>query len=230
MFVSAPFPRKNELIMKLLHVDSSILGNNSVSRQLTAEIVAQWRISHPDTEVDYLDLALNAPNHFSADTMGIKTGLQPEPTAAQRSENALSEQLVSQFLAADVIVVGAPLYNFTIPTQLKAWIDRLAQVGRTFTYTAKGPVGLVTGKTVIVASTRGGLYSTSERGQAMEHQESFLKVIFGFLGITDVRFVRAEGVSMGEAPKAAALAAARADILAAAAKAAANQNGAVLAA
>jgi FMN-dependent NADH-azoreductase len=213
--------------MKLLHVDSSILGKNSVSRQLTAEIVAQWRNSHPDTEVDYLDLALNAPSHFSADTMGIKTGLQAEPTAAQRSENALSEQLVSQFLASDVIVVGAPLYNFTIPTQLKAWIDRLAQVGRTFKYTDKGPVGLATGKTVIVASTRGGLYSTSERGQAMEHQESFLKVVFGFLGITDVRFVRAEGVSMGEAPKAAALAAARADIPAATGKAAANQDSAV---
>lgn len=214
--------------MKLLHVDSSILGNHSVSRQLTAEIVAQWRASHPDTEVDYLDLALNAPSHFNADSMGIKTGLQSEPTAAQRSENALSEQLVSQFLASDVIVVGAPLYNFTIPTQLKAWIDRLAQVGRTFKYTDKGPVGLATGKTIIVASSRGGLYSTSELGQAMEHQESFLKVVFGFLGITDVRFVRAEGVSMGEAPKAAALAAARADILAAAGKAAANQNVAVL--
>ena len=214
--------------MKLLHVDSSILGKNSVSRQLTAEIVAQWRHSHPDTEVDYLDLALNAPNHFSADSMGIKTGLQAEPTAAQRSENALSEQLVSQFLASDVIVVGAPLYNFTIPTQLKAWIDRLAQVGRTFKYTDKGPVGLATGKTVIVASSRGGLYSTSERGQAMEHQESFLKVVFGFLGITDVRFVRAEGVSMGEAPKAAALAAARADILGVTGKAVADQDSAAL--
>ena len=112
---------------------------------------------------------------------------------------------MSQFLAADVIVVGAPLYNFSIPSQLKAWIDRLAQAGRTFKYTDKGPVGLAGGKTVIVASTRGGIYSTSEGGQAMEHQESYLKVVFGFFGITDVRFVRAEGLAMGDAPKAAAL-------------------------
>ena len=198
--------------MKLLHVDSSILGSYSVSRQLTAEIVAEWRKSRPDTTVEYLDLALNAPSHFGADAIAIKGVAQPEPTQAQRAENALSEQLVSQFLAADVIVIGAPFYNFSIPTQLKAWIDRLAQPGRTFTYNESGPVGLATGKTVIVASTRGGAYSTSEGGQAMEHQESYLKVVFGFFGVTDVRIVRAEGLAMGDAPKAAALSAARADM------------------
>jgi FMN-dependent NADH-azoreductase len=201
--------------MKLLHVDSSILGAHSVSRQLTAEIVAEWRKSRPDTTVEYLDLALNAPNHFGADAIAVKGIAQPEPTDAQRAENAVSEQLVSQFLASDVIVIGAPFYNFSIPTQLKAWIDRLAQPGRTFTYTDKGPTGLATGKTVIVASTRGGAYSTSEGGQAMEHQESYLKVVFGFFGVTDVRIVRAEGLAMGEAPKAAALSAARADMEAA---------------
>jgi len=216
--------------MKLLHVDSSILGTNSVSRQLTAELVAQWRKSHPETKVEYLDLALNAPNHFSADALGIKTGIQVEPSEAQRRENALSEQLVSQFLASDVIVVGAPLYNFTIPTQLKAWIDRLAQIGRTFRYTDKGPVGLGTGKTVIVASTRGGVYSRSEGGQAMEHQESYLKVIFGFFGITDVRIVRAEGLAMGDESKAAALSAARADIAAVTGRRAANQDASAIAA
>jgi FMN-dependent NADH-azoreductase len=198
--------------MKLLHIDSSILGAHSVSRQLTAEVVAEWLKSHPDTTVEYLDLAVNAPNHFGADALAIKGVAQAEPTEAQRAENAVSEQLVSQFLAADVIVVGAPFYNFSIPTQLKAWIDRLAQPGRTFTYTDKGPAGLATGKTVIVASTRGGAYSTSEGGQAMEHQESYLKVVFGFFGVTDVRVVRAEGLAMGEAPKAAALSAARADM------------------
>ncbi|SEA01130.1 FMN-dependent NADH-azoreductase [Variovorax sp. YR216] len=215
--------------MKLLHVDSSVLGTNSVSRQLTAEIVAEWRKNHPHTKVDYLDLAVDTPNHFSADALGIKVGVPAEPTEAQRRENEVSERLVSQFLASDVIVIGAPLYNFTVPTQLKAWIDRLAQTGRTFKYTDKGPVGLAGGKTVIVASTRGGMYSTSEGGQAMEHQESYLKVIFGFFGITDVRFVRAEGVGMGDAAKAAAFTAARADIAAATGKAA-NQDQATLAA
>jgi FMN-dependent NADH-azoreductase len=107
------------------------------------------------------------------------------------------------------VVVGAPMYNFTIPTQLKAWIDRVAQAGRTFTYTAEGPKGLATGKTVIVASTRGGAYSALP---ALDHQESYLRTIFGFFGITDVRFVRAEGMAMGDAAKAAGLASAEADI------------------
>ena len=155
--------------------------------------------------------------------------MQASPTEAQRRENEVSERLVSQFLASDVIVVGAPLYNFSVPTQLKAWIDRLAQAGRTFKYTDKGPVGLAGGKTVIVASTRGGMYSTSEGGQAMEHQESYLKVVFGFFGITDVRFVRAEGIAMGDAAKAAAITAARTDIATAVTEAA-NQDRATLAA
>ncbi|MGJ7544188.1 FMN-dependent NADH-azoreductase [Variovorax sp. LT1R16] len=215
--------------MKLLQVDASVLGANSVSRQLTADIVAEWRRVHPDTTVDYLDLAVDAPNHFDANALGIKLGLQTEPSEAQKRENAVSEKLVSQFLAADVIVVGAPLYNFSIPTQLKAWIDRLAQIGRTFKYTDKGAVGLAGGKTVIVASSRGGIYSTSEGGQATEHQESYLKVVFGFFGITDVRIVRAEGLAMGEAPKAAAIESARADIRTATAEAA-NQAVSQLAA
>ena len=199
---------------KLLHIDSSILGGNSVSRQLTAQIVASWRAAHPATDVSYLDLAADAPSHLSADSLGFRVPAGAELTEVQKRENAVSEALVSQFLATDVVVVGAPFYNLSIPSQLKAWIDRVAQVGRTFKYTDKGPVGLAGGKTVIVASTRGGMYSTSDAGNAMEHQESYLKTIFGFMGVTDVRFVRAEGLAMGEAAKAAALAAAQADTVA----------------
>ena len=197
--------------MQLLHIDSAITGEQSVSRELTKRIVAAWTASHPNTMVQYLDVAAQAPDHFTADAMGFRTG-QEAATDVQRAENAVSEALVSQFLAADVIVIGAPLYNFTIPSQLKAWIDRIAQIGRTFKYTDKGPVGLAGGKTIIVASSRGGMYSTSEGGQAMEHQESYLKVVFGFFGITDVRFVRAEGVAMGPDAKAAALASANVEI------------------
>jgi FMN-dependent NADH-azoreductase len=140
-----------------------------------------------------------------AESLGFRLPAQGELSDGQRRENAVSEALVSQFLAADVIVLGAPLYNFSIPSQLKAWIDRVAQVGRTFTYTAAGPKGLAGGKTVIVASTRGGVYSSSDAGRAMEHQESYLQTVFGFFGITDVRFVRAEGLAMGDAKKAEAL-------------------------
>lgn len=199
--------------MQLLHIDSAITGEQSVSRELTRRIVAAWKAGHPNTTVQYLDLVAQAPAHFTADAMGFRTG-QEASTDAQRTENALSEALVSQFLASDVIVIGAPLYNFTIPSQLKAWIDRVAQIGRTFKYTDKGAVGLAGGKTVIVASSRGGVYSTSEGGQAMEHQESYLKVVFGFFGITDVRFVRAEGVGMGPDAKALAFANADKDIVA----------------
>jgi FMN-dependent NADH-azoreductase len=202
--------------MKLLHIDSSVLGNQSVSRQLTAQIVDQWVATHPGTQVEHLDLATRAPSHLSADSLGFRLAPgTPGLSEVQQQENAVSEALVSQFLAADVLVIGAPLYNFSIPSQLKAWIDRVAQVGRTFKYTDKGPQGLAGGKTVIVASTRGGVYSTSEGGRAMEHQESYLSTVFGFFGITDVRFVRAEGVAMGDAAKAQAMASAQAAILAA---------------
>ena len=198
--------------MQLLHIDSAITGDASVSRQLTARTVAAWVETHPGTQVQHLDLVANAPSHFTMDAMAPRTGQTDGLSENQQRENAVSEQLVSQFLAADVIVVGAPLYNFGIPTQLKAWIDRLAQPGRTFRYTATGPEGLAKGKTVIVASTRGGVYSTSEGGRAMEHQESYLQTVFGFFGITDVRFVRAEGVAMGPDAKSAALASADLDI------------------
>lgn len=196
--------------MKLLHVDSSALGANSVSRELTRRVVGQWKANHPGTAVDYLDLAVDTPSHLDMNSLGFKLGLDAATlTEAQKRENAISERLVSQFLAADVVVVGAPMYNFTIPSQLKAWIDRLAQAGRTFKYTDQGAVGLAGGKTLIVASSRGGAYGDNS---AFDHQESYLKTVFGFFGVTDVRFVRAEGVAMGEQAKAAALEAAQAQV------------------
>lgn len=197
--------------MKLLHIDSSILGAYSVSRQLTKDTVAQWVATHPGTTVDYLDLAVDTPNHLSVNAV-----LQAQPAELNeihKQENEVTERLVSQFLAADVVVVGAPLYNFSIPSQLKAWIDRVSQRGRTFVYSETGPQGLAGGKTVIIASTRGGEYSTSEGGRAMEHQESYLQAVFNFFGITDVRIVRAEGLSMGDAKKADSLASAANDIV-----------------
>ena len=207
--------------MKLLHIDSSPLAGNSVSRELTRRTVAQWQASHPGTTVDYLDLAVEAPSHLDQDSLGFSLG----PDAAglsdvQRRENALSEKLVSQFLAADVVVIGAPMYNFSVPTQLKAWIDRVAQAGRTFTYTEKGPQGLAGGKTVIVASSRGGVYSSVPALAGLDHQESYLQTLFGFFGVTDIRFVRAEGVALGEDARVKALAAADAEIRAHAGEAA----------
>ena len=128
--------------MKLLHIDSSPLGTQSVSRELSRRTVAQWQDSHPGTVVEYLDLAADAPSHLNMDSLGFRLGLDADAlTPAQKRENARTEQLLSQFLAADVVVVGAPMYNFSIPSQLKAWIDRVAQAGRTFKYTEQGPRG-----------------------------------------------------------------------------------------
>jgi FMN-dependent NADH-azoreductase len=205
--------------MKLLHIDSSITGADSVSRALTRNAVDEWIKDYPDTQMEYLDLADDAPSHLSADSLGFRLPPSSEAlTEVQRRENELSEALVSQFLSADVIVIGAPLYNFTIPTQLKAWIDRIAQAGRTFKYTEAGAVGLAGGKTVIIALSRGGVYSTSEAGRAMEHQESYLQTIFGFFGITDIRIVRAEGINLGGDTREQAMASAIDTIKAIAAK------------
>lgn len=192
--------------MKLLHIDSSITGQNSVSRTLSANIVAAWQTANPQVQVEYLDLAAAAPAHFTMDAMCPRTGQTDGLSPAQIAENAVSEKLVQQFLAADVVVIGAPLYNFGIPTQLKAWIDRIAQPGRTFRYTANGPEGLAGGKKVIVASSRGGFYSTTAQGQALEHQESYLQTVLGFFGVTDVQFIRAEGIALGQESKDQAMA------------------------
>ena len=193
--------------MKLLHIDSSPLGAHSVSRALTRDIAAHWQATHPGTTVDYLDLAVEAPSHLDMNSLAARVGIPADQmTEQQKHETAVSEKLLSQFLAADVIVVGAPMFNFSVPSQLKAWIDRIAQAGRTFQYTPQGPKGLVTGKTVIVASTRGGMYAGIPERTALDHQEAYLRTVFGFLGITDVRFVRAEGISMGDEVKAKSLA------------------------
>ena len=193
--------------MKLLHIDSSPLGAHSVSRSLTRDIAAHWQATHHGTTVDYLDLAVDAPSHLDMNSLAARVGIPADQmTAQQKQETAVSEKLLSQFLSADVIVVGAPMFNFSVPSQLKAWIDRIAQAGRTFQYTPQGPKGLVTGKTVIVASTRGGMYAGIPERASLDHQEAYLRTVFGFLGITDVRFVRAEGVSMGDEVKAKALA------------------------
>lgn len=197
----------------ILHIDSSPLGTASVTRQLTASVVEALRKADPSAALVYRDVAANPPDHLSGELLQVVKfrdldGLNDR----QRSELALTDELVEEFLAADVVVVGAPMYNFSVPTQLKAWIDRLAQAGRTFRYTEKGPEGLAGGKRVIVASGRGGVYSTNPALAGLDHQEAYLRTVFGFFGITDVSFVRAEGVSMGPDAKTAAFAKADAAI------------------
>jgi FMN-dependent NADH-azoreductase len=172
-----------ETVMKLLHIDSSILGENSASRRLTREIVSRWQAGHPDLQVKYTDLAAQELPHFSGTSLSTQD-------AAESARNA---EAMADFLAADVVVIGAPMYNFSIPSQLKAWIDRITVAGKTFRYTAAGPQGLAGGKQVNVAISRGGVYAPNAPG---EFAESYLRFLFAFLGIDTVTFVRAEGLAI----------------------------------
>jgi FMN-dependent NADH-azoreductase len=191
--------------MKLLHLDASVLNDNSASRALTAKIVNQLRAQHGDLQVTYRDLAQDAPAHLSGEILATRFIPAEQWNPLQKREEELTQALLTELLETDIIVVGAPMYNFSIPTQLRAWIDRIAQAGRTFRYTENGPVGMVTGKKVIIGSSRGGAYSTSEHMRTLDFQEDYLKTVFGFLGITDVTIVRAEGLSMGPEVKAKAM-------------------------
>ncbi|MEG3148435.1 FMN-dependent NADH-azoreductase [Sphingomonas sp. ZT3P38] len=197
--------------MKLLHVDSSILGPGSVSRHLSASIVAQQQALHPDIEIVRRDLATDPVDHLTGLHLAAAQGAVPE-TGALQQDVAAGQAALEEFLAADIVVVGAPMYNFGIPSQLKAWIDRLAVAGRTFRYGANGAEGLAGGKTVIIASSRGGFYGADTQAAFLDHQETYLRGVFGFFGVTDIRFIRAEGIAMGEAQRQQAIDSAEVEI------------------
>jgi FMN-dependent NADH-azoreductase len=196
--------------MKLLHIDTSILGQNSVSRQLTAAVVARLQAVHPQLEVRYLDLGAEPLAHLSGAHLAAAQGATPE-SASLAQDLQRGREALEAFLAADIIVVGAPMYNFTVSSQLKAWIDRVCVAGKTFRYTDTGPQGLAGGKKVIIASSRGGYYGPQSPAAALEHQESYLRGVFAFLGITEVTFVRAEGVNISPDQRQAAITAATAE-------------------
>jgi FMN-dependent NADH-azoreductase len=169
--------------MKVLHLDSGIFVDGSVSRQLSKDVVAKLT-QDSSASVTHRDLVVDPIPHLQADEL--------------LAENKpLINELVAELQDADVIVIGAPMYNFTIPTQLKAWFDRVLQAGVTFRYTDNGPVGLLEGKKAIIASGRGGVYSVGDAA-AFDHQEAYLKTALAFIGITDVEIVRAEGLNMGD--------------------------------
>jgi FMN-dependent NADH-azoreductase len=193
--------------MKLLHVDSSILGHGSVSRDLSAEVVAAFRGRHPGLAVTHLDLAATPIGHLTAAHLAAAQGAPVED--ALKPDVAMGQVALKEFLAADSVVIGAPMYNFGVPSQLKAWIDRISIAGKTFRYGENGPEGLCGGKKLVIASSRGGVYSEGSAAALFDHQESYLKAAFGFLGITDITFIRAEGVMMGPEARSRALASAK---------------------
>jgi FMN-dependent NADH-azoreductase len=185
--------------MKLLHLDTSALGTNSVTRELTAAVVARWQDAQADLSVEYRDLDAQPLPHLTGRSLA-----KADPAQAEADEATLQ-----QFLDADVVVIGAPFYNFSIPSTLKAWIDRVAVAGRTFRYTEAGPEGLAGGKKVVIVSGRGGQYGDASPA---DFQEAYLRQVFGFIGVTDLEIVRAEGVAYSPQHRADALAAAHASI------------------
>jgi FMN-dependent NADH-azoreductase len=181
--------------MRLLHIDSSVLGPHSVSRQLSAAIAERLRATIPALEVVYRDLTSTPLSHLSGPHLAAAQGA--EPPAELQHDLALSQAVLAEFLSADIVVLGAPMYNFTLPSQLKAWIDRILVAGKTFKYGAQGAEGLAGNKRVIVAMSRGGFYAEGTPAAVGEHLESYLRWVFGFIGIANPEFISADGVQMG---------------------------------
>jgi FMN-dependent NADH-azoreductase len=181
--------------MTLLHIDSSILGDTSASRQVSAAIVARLTALNPDLPVVYRDLAAAPLSHLSGAQFAARFGA-PVEDAATKAEVANDGVVLDEFLAADTVVIAAPMYNFTLPSQLKAWIDRIIIAGKTFRYSESGPVGLAGDKRVIVALSRGNFYGAGAPAAAFEHAETYLRTVFAFIGVTRLEFVVAEGLQV----------------------------------
>jgi FMN-dependent NADH-azoreductase len=191
--------------VNLLHIDSSILGDHSVSRKVSAAAVASLVAANPGAKVTYRDLDAAPAPHQSGALMAAR-GLDPAARSADQARDvADADAVLDEFLAADVVVIGVPMYNFGIPSTLKSWIDHLAVAGKTFRYSEAGPEGLACGKRIILASSRGGFYGPDTPAAPLQHQESYLRGFFGFIGIPDIEVVSAEGVNYGPDHKQKAL-------------------------
>ncbi len=202
--------------MQLLHIDSSVLGSHSASRALSAEIVARQVALRPDIHVTHRDLATDAALHLSPAHLAAWQGGAVEDLVLG-ADLAKGGAYLEELFAADIIVIGAPMYNFSIPSQLKAWIDRVVVAGKTFRYGANGAEGLLKNKKVFIASSRGSVYAAGSPAAALEHHESYLTGVLSFIGLTDLTIVRAEGLALGAEAKEAAMFKARENIAAMAA-------------
>jgi FMN-dependent NADH-azoreductase len=193
----------------ILLIQSSSNLASSVSRDLSETYVKDYRAAHPDATLTERDLVASPIPHLGVDLLGGFFGKPEALTEAQKTALALSDTLVDEVMAASLIVIGVPMYNFSIPSALKAWIDHVIRAGRTFHYTAEGPAGLVTGKKAVLFLAAGGVYSDGPY-KPYDFQETYLRAILGFIGITDVTVVRAEGLALGPDAATKAVADARA--------------------
>jgi FMN-dependent NADH-azoreductase len=178
---------------QVLVIESSARQQGSVSRQLTEQFIAQWQAAHPADQVTVRDLALEQVPHLDSTLLGGWMTPAEQQSEAEKAALARSNTLSDELLAADVLVLAAPMYNFAIPSTLKAWLDHVLRAGVTFKYTDTGPQGLLTGKRAFVLTARGGIYA----GSGLDHQEPYLRQALGFIGIHEVSFIHAEGLNMG---------------------------------
>ncbi|TIH09458.1 FMN-dependent NADH-azoreductase [Pseudomonas leptonychotis] len=177
----------------VLVIESSARQQGSVSRQLTAQFIANWSAANPADSIKVRDLAVDQVPHLDANLLGGWMTPALQQSEAEQAALALSNRLTDELLAADVLVLAAPMYNFTIPSTLKAWLDHVLRAGVTFKYTETGPQGLLSGKRAFVLTARGGIYA----GSGLDHQEPYLRQALAFVGIHDVSFIHAEGLNLG---------------------------------
>lgn len=195
--------------MNVLQLDSSILGDASASRQLTRQVVESLREREPDAQIIRRDLGREPVAHLTPDLLSIRGTAAELLSDLQSREARLDAELIAELQSADVLVIGAPLYNFTVATGLKAWIDRIAVAGKTFRYGEKGPEGLLKGKKAVIVATSGGSYADTPVDQM---HVGYVKQVLNFLGITDIEVVRAPGLAIGAAVRAHSLAKAKGQI------------------
>jgi FMN-dependent NADH-azoreductase len=177
----------------VLIIESSARQQDSFSRQLTRQFISQWQAAHPADQVTVRDLALAPVPHLDASLLGGWMKPEGQRNADEQISLQRSNELTDELLAADVLVLAAPMYNFAIPSTLKAWLDHVLRAGVTFKYTETGPQGLLVGKKAYVLTARGGLYA----GSTSDHQEPYLRQVMAFIGIHDVTFIHAEGMNLG---------------------------------
>lgn len=178
---------------RVLIIESSARQQGSVSRQLTQQFIGQWQTAHPADQVTVRDLARDPVPHLDSTLLGGWMKPADQRTAIEQAALERSDLLTDELVAADVLVLAAPMYNFAIPSTLKAWLDHVLRAGVTFKYGETGPQGLLVGKRAIVLTARGGIYA----GSTLDHQEPYLRQVLGFIGIHDVTFIHAEGLNMG---------------------------------
>ncbi|MGG7650366.1 FMN-dependent NADH-azoreductase [Pseudomonas frederiksbergensis] len=178
---------------RVLIIESSARQQDSVSRQLTQTFISQWQTAHPNDQITVRDLAVNPVPHLDINLLGGWMKPAEQRNDLEQVSLERSNELTDELLAADVLVMAAPMYNFAIPSTLKAWLDHVLRAGVTFKYTDTGPQGLLSGKRAYVLTARGGIYA----GSTADHQEPYLRQVMAFIGIHDVTFIHAEGMNLG---------------------------------